>query len=80
MSERLAGILTPWRPGPCPITIEYCGREATGALTLDGQWSVRACRELLEQLEAWWGATACRCSTGAPGAGRRGLIRRRALS
>ncbi len=51
-SERLAEILTPWRPGPCPITIEYTGREACGALTLDGQWSVRASRELLEQIEA----------------------------
>src|SRR4029077_6041913 len=25
VSERLAVILAPWRPGPCPITLEYTG-------------------------------------------------------
>src|SRR5438132_13545595 len=50
LCERLATMLTPWRGGPCPITIEYTGREAHGALTLGGEWSVRASRELLEQL------------------------------
>jgi DNA polymerase-3 subunit alpha len=49
--NRLAEMLTPWRPGPCPITIEYTGASATGALTLGNEWTVRASRELLEQLE-----------------------------
>jgi DNA polymerase-3 subunit alpha len=66
LSERLAGILAPWRPGPCPITIEYSGREATGALTLDGQWSVRASRELLEQIEGLVGRDGVQVLYGAP--------------
>ena len=65
LSERLAGILAPWRPGPCPITIEYAGIEAQGALTLDGQWSVRASRELLEQIEALVGPDSVQVVYGA---------------
>src|SRR4029077_4344269 len=34
LSARLAAVLTPWRGGPCPITIEYRGADASGALTL----------------------------------------------
>jgi DNA polymerase-3 subunit alpha len=49
---RLAEVLTPWRPGPCPITVEYTGAGACGALTLGNEWTVRASRELLEQLES----------------------------
>jgi DNA polymerase III subunit alpha len=52
LTERLAAILTPWRGGPCPITIEYSGSSATGALNLGAEWNARASRELLEQLEA----------------------------
>jgi DNA polymerase-3 subunit alpha len=48
---RLAEVLTPWRPGPCPITVEYSGSGAAGALTLGSEWSVRASSELLEHLE-----------------------------
>src|SRR5207245_11285887 len=48
---RLAEVLAPWRPGPCPITVEYTGSGACGALTLGNAWSVRAARELLEQRE-----------------------------
>jgi DNA polymerase-3 subunit alpha len=58
LCERLAAILTPWRPGPCPITIEYAGLDACGALTLGGEWTVRASRELLEQLEGLVGRGA----------------------
>ncbi|MBS0581017.1 MAG: DNA polymerase III subunit alpha [Proteobacteria bacterium] len=66
LSERLPGILAPWRPGPCPITIEYSGLEACGALTLDGQWSVRASRELLDQIEGLVGRDAVQVVYGAP--------------
>ena len=48
---RLADALTPWRPGPCPITVEYCGSGASAALNLGAEWKVRASRELLEKLE-----------------------------
>ena len=56
--ERLAAILAPWRPGPCPITVEYRGRGASGALTLGDEWTVRPSRELLEQLEGLLGPDA----------------------
>ena len=54
--ERLAAILAPWRPGPCPITVEYCGQTASGALSLGSEWTVRPTRELLEQLAGLFGA------------------------
>jgi DNA polymerase-3 subunit alpha len=68
LSERLAAILTPWRPGPCPITIEYLGERASGALTLGAEWNVRASRELLEQLEGLFGRGALQVLYGAPSA------------
>jgi len=48
---RLGEILSPWRGGPCPVTVEYRGSSASGALTLGPEWTVRASRELLEKLE-----------------------------
>jgi DNA polymerase III subunit alpha len=66
VSERLAGILQPWRGGPCPITIEYTGAAAHGALNLGNEWSVRASRELLEQLEGLVGSGAVQVVYGAP--------------
>src|SRR5262249_22316953 len=67
VSERLATLLAPWRPGACPITIEYSGNTASGALTLGPEWTVRVSRELLEQLEALLGAEAVQVVYGAPG-------------
>ena len=64
--NRLAEVLTPWRPGPCPITIEYTGARATGALTLGNEWTVRASRELLEQLETLVGRGGVQVLYGAP--------------
>jgi DNA polymerase-3 subunit alpha len=58
LGERLAAILTPWRGGPCPVTIEYTGGEASGALNLGAEWTVRASRVLLEQLEGLFGPEA----------------------
>ena len=68
LCERLATMLTPWRPGPCPVTIEYTGRETCGALTLGGEWTVRASRELLEQLEGVLGRGALQVVYGPPAA------------
>jgi DNA polymerase-3 subunit alpha len=56
--ERLAALLAPWRPGPCAITVEYTGATACGALTLGEEWTVRASRELIEQLEGLLGSDA----------------------
>ncbi|MGP8033967.1 MAG: DNA polymerase III subunit alpha [Steroidobacteraceae bacterium] len=66
VSERLAQLLQPWRGGPCPITIEYTGASARGALNLGAEWSVRASRELLEQLEGLVGSGALQVVYGAP--------------
>ena len=68
LCERLESILAPWRPGPCPITVEYLGCSAAGALNLGAQWSVRASRELLEQLEGLLGRDAVQVLYGAPAA------------
>jgi DNA polymerase III subunit alpha len=64
--ERLAAILSAWRPGPCAVTIEYATATASGALALGEEWQVRASRELLEQLEALAGAGAVQVVYGAP--------------
>ena len=66
LTERLAAILEPWRPGPCPITIEYTTASARGALNLGNEWSVRASRELLEQLEGLVGSGALEVLYAAP--------------
>jgi hypothetical protein len=63
---RLAEILTPWRPGPCPITVEYSGSGASGALTLGAEWTVRASRELLEKLEGLVGRGGVQVVYGVP--------------
>ena len=68
LTERLAAILEPWRPGPCPITIEYTGATASGALNLGSEWSVRASRELLEQLEGLVGSGALEVLYAGPAA------------
>src|ERR1700730_18218803 len=66
---RLAEILTPFRPGPCPITVEYTGSGASGALTLGPEWTVRASRELLEKLESLVGRGSVQVVYGAPPGG-----------
>jgi hypothetical protein len=66
--ERLASTLAPWRPGPCPVTVEYAGRDASGALNLGEEWSVRASRELLEQLEGLLGREAVQVLYAPPAA------------
>jgi DNA polymerase-3 subunit alpha len=67
-SSRLAEILTPWRGGPCAITVEYRGAGATGALTLGSEWNVKPTRELIEKLETFAGDKGLRVIYGgAPG-------------
>ena len=63
---RLAETLSPWRPGPCPITVEYSGSGAAGALNLGAEWKVRASRELLEKLETLVGRGGVQIVYNAP--------------
>jgi len=55
LQSRLAELLVPYRPGPCPIVIEYGGTAARGVLKLGAEWSVRATSELREALEGLLG-------------------------
>ncbi len=68
---RLAETLTKYRPGPCPVTVEYCGSGASGALNLGSEWKVRPSRELLDHLETLVGRGGVEIVYGgaAPGAG-----------
>ncbi|MBX5463112.1 MAG: hypothetical protein IRZ28_18735, partial [Steroidobacteraceae bacterium] len=69
-STRLAEILSPWRGGPCAITVEYRGSGATGALMLGSEWNVKPTRELIEQLETFVGDAGLKVIYGgAPGGG-----------
>jgi DNA polymerase-3 subunit alpha len=54
----LAQILARWRPGACPVTVEYRAAQASGALTLGAEWSVRPARGLLNELEDLLGRDA----------------------
>jgi len=66
LPDALAGLLTPWRPGPCQVSIDYEGTGARGVLTLGSEWNVRAARELLEQLEMLAGPGNLRVLYGPP--------------
>jgi len=46
--------------------VEYAGNSATGALNLGEEWTVRASRELLEQLERLLGRDAVQVLYAAP--------------
>jgi DNA polymerase-3 subunit alpha len=70
MLTRLAEVLTPWRNGPCQVTVQYWSAQASGALDLGPEWSVRPGRELLEHLEELVGREGMRVLYGpvaAPG-------------
>jgi DNA polymerase-3 subunit alpha len=69
MLNRLADILGPFKPGPCPVTVEYATSTARGALTLGPEWTVRASRELLEKLETLVGRGSVQVIYGAPPGG-----------
>lgn len=70
LQGRLYEVLTAWRPGPCPILIEYTLERDegpwTGVFTLGNDWTVRATRELLEQLETLVGRGGVQVLYGAP--------------
>jgi DNA polymerase-3 subunit alpha len=64
MLTRLAELLTPWRNGPCRVTVQYCTAQASGALDLGPEWNVRPGRELLEHLEELVGREGMRVQYG----------------
>ena len=68
MLTRLAEVLTPWRNGPCQVTVQYRTAQASGALDLGPEWNVRPGRELLEHLEELVGREGMRVLYGPVGA------------
>jgi DNA polymerase-3 subunit alpha len=64
MLTRLAEVLTPWRNGPCQVTVQYWTAQASGALDLGPEWNVRPGRELLEHLEELVGREGMRVLYG----------------
>jgi DNA polymerase-3 subunit alpha len=68
MLTRLAEVLTPWRNGPCQVTVQYWTAQASGALDLGPEWNVRPGRELLEHLEELVGREGMRVLYGPAGA------------
>ena len=69
LQRRLAQLLERFRPGPCPILIEYACGCAGGRLALAPEWSVKPAAELLEGLEALLGERAVQALYAAPAAG-----------
>ncbi len=69
LQDQLAQRLERFRPGPCPIVIEYSGRLARGLLALAPQWSVQPSAELIATLEELLGAAAIKVLYAASPAG-----------
>ncbi len=69
LQRRLGELLERFRPGPCPILIEYACGCARGRLALAAEWSVKPSAELIEGLEGLLGAGAVEPLYAAPVAG-----------
>ena len=69
LQEELAQLLERFRPGPCPIVIEYSSGLARGLLALAPQWSVRPAAQLITALEELLGAAAIKVLYAASPAG-----------
>jgi DNA polymerase-3 subunit alpha len=68
LQGRLAELLAAHRPGPCPVTIKYCGFAARGELRLGPEWAVRFSSELRETLEGLLGRGSVDVKYAVPGA------------
>jgi DNA polymerase III subunit alpha len=64
--ERLAHVLDPWRNGNCTVSIQVRAPGASCALRLGSEWSVRPTRELVEQLEGFFGRDGVKLLYGPP--------------
>ena len=52
-AKRLQALLTPFRPGPCPIRLRYTNSEASAELPLSEEWCVQLDDTLLAGLIEW---------------------------
>ena len=62
--RQLSELLTPWRNGPCQVTVQVPTPTATGALDLGPDWKVRPSKELQESLESLVGRDGLRVLYG----------------
>jgi DNA polymerase-3 subunit alpha len=51
--NKLRELLAPYRPGPCPVAIEYTNGDASCELRLPEEWSVNAADNLVQSLAEW---------------------------
>ena len=51
--QKLKDLLNPFRPGPCPVAIEYSNGAATCEIRLSEEWSVNPADNLVQSLAAW---------------------------
>jgi len=51
--RKLKELLAPYRPGPCPIAIEYTNGDATCEIRLPEEWQVNAADNLVQSLAEW---------------------------
>ncbi|HHJ12890.1 MAG TPA: DNA polymerase III subunit alpha [Gammaproteobacteria bacterium] len=59
-TKSLAGVLSPYREGSCPVGIQYRGESAQAHLTLGDEWRVHPTDELLARLRELAGAEQVR--------------------
>jgi len=51
--NKLRELLAPYRPGPCPVAVEYSNGDASCELRLSEEWSVNAADNLVQSLADW---------------------------
>jgi DNA polymerase-3 subunit alpha len=51
--RKLKELLAPYRPGPCPVAIEYTNGDAVCELRLPEEWHVNAADNLVQSLADW---------------------------
>ncbi len=64
--ERLAHVLEPWRTGHCPVSVHYRAAGASCTMSLGAEWRVHPTRELIEQLEGFFGRNGVQLLYGPP--------------
>jgi len=52
-AKRLLALLTPFRPGPCPIRLRYTNNEASAELPMPDAWRVQLDDTLITGLSEW---------------------------
>jgi DNA polymerase III subunit alpha len=51
--RKLKELLAPYRPGPCPVAIEYTNGDASCEIRLPEEWRVNAADNLVQSLADW---------------------------